>query len=69
MDAKVTNNWPGYLPSYTACVHAASFSTGRRGYVDIVVRDVYYSATVSYCSMIVLPANTLFSRAGHTPST
>ena len=36
---KVTNNWPGYL--------ATAFSTGRHG-VGSVVRDMYYSATVSY---------------------
>ena len=48
---KVTNNWPGYL--------ATAFSTG----VGSVVRDMYYSATVSY------PQTPLYGRAGHTPST
>ena len=36
--------------SYTARVHAAAFSAGQCGNVGHV-RDVYCSATLSYCSM------------------
>ena len=44
-----------------------AFSTGWRG-IGSVVRDVYYSATVSYCG-VYYPQTPLYSRAGHTPST
>ena len=37
MGVKVKNNWPGYYGGVFLC-----------GYVGHVVRDAYYSATVSY---------------------
>ena len=35
--------------------------------IGSVIRDVYYSATVSYCYSMYYLQTPLFSRAGHTP--